>query len=85
MKYWENCLFNDLGNKIISGFILFNQTRVDLNTLLSEIFAGLNFAVHVLEQISREFNFAVELKFKFSILIKNNFIKWKERNRENED
>ena len=49
------------------------------------IFAELNFAVHVLEQISREFNFAVEWKFRFSILIKNKFIKWKERNGENED
>ena len=48
------------------------------------IFVELNFAVHVLEQISREFNFAVELKFRFSILIKNNFIKPKERNGENE-
>ena len=43
------------------------------------IFAELNIAVHVLEQISREFNFAIERKFRFSILIKNNFIKWKER------
>ena len=39
------------------------------------LFAEENFAVHVLEQISREFNFAVEWKFRFSILIKNNFIK----------
>ena len=47
-----------------------------------------NFAVHGLEQISREFSLAVELKFpffRFSILIKNNFIKRKERNEENED
>ena len=53
-------------------------------TLLSEIFAELNFVVHVLEQTLREFNFAVEWKFRFSILIKNNFIKWKERYGENE-
>ena len=30
------------------------------------ISAELNFAVHVLEQISREFNFAAEWKFRFS-------------------
>ena len=48
------------------------------------IFAELNFAVHVLQQILREFNFAVEWKFRFPILIKNNFIKPKERNGENE-
>ena len=53
-------------------------------TLLSEIFAELNFVVHVLQQTLREFNLAVEWKFRFSILIKNNFIKWKERNGENE-
>ena len=44
------------------------------------IFAKLNFAVHILEKISREFNFAVEWKFRFSILIENTFMKWKERN-----
>ena len=44
------------------------------------IFPELNFAVHVLEQISREFNFMVNenldspRKFRFR-LIKNNFIK----------
>ena len=70
-------------------------------TLLSEIFAGknfvvyknrdfcifveLDFAVHVSEQISQEFILAVEWKFRSSISIKNNFIKWKERNGENED
>ena len=41
------------------------------------IFVELNFTVHVLEQILWEFNFAVEWKFRFFILIKNNFIKWK--------
>ena len=39
------------------------------------LIAELNFAVHVFEQISWEFNFAVESKFIFSILIKSNFMK----------
>ena len=47
------------------------------------IIAELNFAVHVLQQISREFDFVLEWKFRFSILIKNNFTKRKERNGEN--
>ena len=44
----------------------------------------LNFVVHGLEEISREITFAVVWKFRFSILIKNNFTKLKERNGENE-
>ena len=42
-------------------------------------------AVHVLHQFSPEFNFVVGWKFRFSILIKNNFIKWKDKNGKNED
>ena len=48
-----------------------------------------NFVVHKNREIKFpgsciRANFADEWKFRFSILIKNNFIKWKERNGENE-
>ena len=49
------------------------------------IFMELNFTVHVLEQISWEFNFAIEWKFRFFILIKNNLIKWKGKNGGNKE
>ena len=80
LKVWYRCQ-----NTLLSEIFAWRNFRGSQKPQNVCIFAELNFAVHVLEQISRKFNFAVEWKSKFPILIKNNFIKWKERNGEKQD
>ena len=71
-------------NKLLSKIFVRRKFRDSQKPRKFCIFEELNFADHLFEQIPWEFNFAVEWNFRFSILFKNNVIKRKVRNGENE-
>ena len=78
---WKYVFRNTLLSEIFAGRKFCGSQKPQIFCILAE----LNFAVYVFEPILRECNFAVEWKFWFSILMKNNFIEWKERYGENDD